>query len=240
MRPSAKDLLKHKFVKSARKVSYLTDLIERRELWNAQDNTKLDENGDEEKPQPDLPEAGGWDFDTVRIAPPSRHANKSPGNASRPLSESSSSSMTSSYIENGTVRGSKGNRNPSEGELASGMRNLRTAGDSGYSNFETIRGSDPRYATKLDQSASSTRSSREQQQPVDPRTAAIVQNSQAMFKGIIGPLLEEIHSTCRNKQQQLALDNLRRSFADAEMEFPGLTQVFVENLIQNLEQDNVG
>jgi serine/threonine-protein kinase 24/25/MST4 len=36
MRPSAKDLLKHKFIRSARKASYLTELIERHEKWKAE------------------------------------------------------------------------------------------------------------------------------------------------------------------------------------------------------------
>jgi serine/threonine-protein kinase 24/25/MST4 len=35
-RPSAKELLKHKFIRSARKTSYLTELIERHEKWKAE------------------------------------------------------------------------------------------------------------------------------------------------------------------------------------------------------------
>lgn len=33
MRPSARDLLKHRFLKSAKKTSSLVDLIERHQLW---------------------------------------------------------------------------------------------------------------------------------------------------------------------------------------------------------------
>lgn len=32
-RPSARDLLKHRFVRNAKKTSYLTELIERHERW---------------------------------------------------------------------------------------------------------------------------------------------------------------------------------------------------------------
>jgi len=35
-RPSAKDLLKHKFVRMAKKTSYLTELIERHDRWKAE------------------------------------------------------------------------------------------------------------------------------------------------------------------------------------------------------------
>jgi hypothetical protein len=35
-RPSARDLLKHKFVRLAKKISYLTELIERHERWKAE------------------------------------------------------------------------------------------------------------------------------------------------------------------------------------------------------------
>jgi serine/threonine-protein kinase 24/25/MST4 len=43
MRPSAKELLKHKFIKTARKASYLTELIERHEKWKAEGGVKPDE-----------------------------------------------------------------------------------------------------------------------------------------------------------------------------------------------------
>lgn len=43
MRPSAKDLLKHKFIKSARKAGYLTELIERHEKWRAEGGVKPDD-----------------------------------------------------------------------------------------------------------------------------------------------------------------------------------------------------
>ena len=35
-RPTARDLLKHKFIKTAKKASYLTELIERHQQWKAE------------------------------------------------------------------------------------------------------------------------------------------------------------------------------------------------------------
>ncbi|KAI5115709.1 hypothetical protein M0805_004055 [Coniferiporia weirii] len=67
-RPSARDLLKHKFVRMAKKTSYLTELIERHERWKAEggERTEDDAAADEDIA------AGGqelddlWDFGTVR------------------------------------------------------------------------------------------------------------------------------------------------------------------------------
>jgi serine/threonine-protein kinase 24/25/MST4 len=42
-RPSAKELLKHKFIRTARKASYLTELIERHEKWKAEGGVKADD-----------------------------------------------------------------------------------------------------------------------------------------------------------------------------------------------------
>ncbi|EIW87161.1 Pkinase-domain-containing protein [Coniophora puteana RWD-64-598 SS2] len=69
-RPTARELLKHKFVRLAKKTSYLTELIERHERWRAEGGERLeeeeqaasDEQGDAEDPE-DL-----WDFGTVRHA----------------------------------------------------------------------------------------------------------------------------------------------------------------------------
>lgn len=44
-RPSARELLKHKFVRMAKKTNYLTELIERHERWRAEGGARQEEEG---------------------------------------------------------------------------------------------------------------------------------------------------------------------------------------------------
>ena len=71
-RPSAKDLLKHPFVRKAKKTTYLTELIERYERWQTlHGDQDSDTESDDLHPQ-DLgsrpEEEDLWDFGTVRAA----------------------------------------------------------------------------------------------------------------------------------------------------------------------------
>ncbi|EON64976.1 STE/STE20/YSK protein kinase [Coniosporium apollinis CBS 100218] len=68
-RPSAKELLRHPFVRRAKKTTYLTELIERHERWQARHGNKSHEEDDEmdEEPVRRTPEEEDlWDFGTVR------------------------------------------------------------------------------------------------------------------------------------------------------------------------------
>ncbi|PGH35068.1 STE/STE20/YSK protein kinase [[Emmonsia] crescens] len=72
-RPSAKELLKHPFIKRAKKTTYLTELIERSERWQAVHGNRSPDDDDEpdyhqapHKPTPE--EEDLWDFGTVRPA----------------------------------------------------------------------------------------------------------------------------------------------------------------------------
>ncbi|XP_077987579.1 serine/threonine-protein kinase 25-like [Glandiceps talaboti] len=76
-RPTAKELLKHKFIKQAKKTSFLTELIDRHKRWKAEGHD--DDDDDDSDDSIDRNEVdsgdssnkgvGAWQFDTVKIQP---------------------------------------------------------------------------------------------------------------------------------------------------------------------------
>ena len=71
-RPTAKDLLKHPFVRRAKKTTYLTELIERHERWQAvhgdQDSDSESDDSSQESQHARAHDEDLWDFGTVRPA----------------------------------------------------------------------------------------------------------------------------------------------------------------------------
>ncbi|KAF9515065.1 hypothetical protein BS47DRAFT_1372167 [Hydnum rufescens UP504] len=96
-RPTARELLKHKFIRMSKKTSYLTELIERHERWKAEGGGKQEEedgNHVEDSERDGVEADDLWDFGTVRnaarqttfgrntpgpSAPPPLHPNLNPG-----------------------------------------------------------------------------------------------------------------------------------------------------------------
>ncbi|KAK5943370.1 Serine/threonine-protein kinase PAK 6 [Knufia obscura] len=85
-RPSAKELLKHPFVKRAKKTTYLTELIERHERWQAKYGNRNPEDEEEEETyhqqEQDAENEDLWDFGTVRPVGGSRGGGLRPMKAS--------------------------------------------------------------------------------------------------------------------------------------------------------------
>jgi serine/threonine-protein kinase 24/25/MST4 len=95
-RPSAKELLKHPFVRKAKRTSYLTELIERHERWNATQGNRSSEDEDEQDgrgaAQPKPVDEDLWDFGTVRPV-------GGRGGGLRPMNDSAANARASSDAE---------------------------------------------------------------------------------------------------------------------------------------------
>ncbi|KAI1780227.1 Pkinase-domain-containing protein [Hypoxylon cercidicola] len=68
-RPVAKDLLKHPFIRKAKKTTFLTELIERYHRWSATHKSEDDLHYDERdiRVEPERVNEDMWDFGTVRL-----------------------------------------------------------------------------------------------------------------------------------------------------------------------------
>ncbi|GIZ49380.1 hypothetical protein CKM354_001241000 [Cercospora kikuchii] len=112
-RPSARELLKHPWIRKAKRTAYLTELIERHERWQA---THRDDKDNEEddyiENSPSRPEDEDlWDFGTVR--PAGRRGNA--GTALRPVNESGMNSRRS-HAPNSPTRRTVSNKENIDGD----------------------------------------------------------------------------------------------------------------------------
>ncbi|KAI1304569.1 kinase-like domain-containing protein [Xylaria venustula] len=98
-RPSARELLKHPFIRKAKKTSYLTELIERHQRWSATHKSDDEETFEEggEPVQQDPINEDMWDFGTVRMIGERGGLVHRPG--LNPLDESSRNTRASRPLE---------------------------------------------------------------------------------------------------------------------------------------------
>lgn len=119
-RPSAKDLLKHPFVKRAKRTTYLTELIERHERWVMENgNKKGDDDSDEgtmdsrdtRTPEDEEEDDNDvWDFGTVRAAGGGRGALPGLKNLSAAQANMryiAQSVDNNDFIDQGTAKGDR-------------------------------------------------------------------------------------------------------------------------------------
>lgn len=94
-RPSARELLRHPWVKKAKRTAYLTELIERLERWSAthrEDGGHDEDEGYEESTTQNSDDEDLWDFGTVRPVGGRGRGNNGP---LRPMNDSGMNSRSS-------------------------------------------------------------------------------------------------------------------------------------------------
>ncbi|KAI8637616.1 kinase-like domain-containing protein [Parasitella parasitica] len=251
-RPTAKDLLKHKFIKSSKKVAYLTELIEGHERWRSTNG--YDDNSSEEENDVDNDDDDAWDFGTIKEPPKKvlQQMNHSPSQ----YSVSSLSSETSYQQQNQNqlprttsrmqVKPQQQSQQPSSrvNEITNQLQKTSFRNSMTEYDHDTVRKAEfggfaeqnkrssmiQNIASNVLPSTSNRFSSTRSVNTV----ASSRQYSDTPILELISPLLIELQKNCKNPKSLAAVESLQRSLASVERELPGAVKALFENVSQAL------
>ncbi|OWZ65450.1 hypothetical protein AYX15_03050 [Cryptococcus neoformans] len=256
-RPTARELLKHKFIKTARKASYLTELIEKYEKWKAEGGAKPADDGVSGMSQEPAygPAADAlWDFGTVR--------NNLPGtishNTGRPLPPTNGSVSgppnSRMSIQSATATRTKGEEflppslsgralptTPSRGTSTSTYVNSPGHSQGSSTPIRTRDDRQPLYPTvrgAMVPPPAPVPAPSQVQPPQHHHDEQLEENGDedVMLEGVIIPALSNLATRVPNDHARATLDRLRRAFVEAERSIPGVTSAFVLEIVENVEQ----
>lgn len=256
-RPTAKDLLKHKFIKSSKKVAYLTELIEDHERYIST-NGRKEESSDEES-NSEIDDEDSWDFGTIKQAPPAQpkpslQMHNSPTqysingftNESKQHQSSQHLSRTSSRNQINAPQHTAFHSRVNEVTAKLQDTSLRHSA----SEYEDVDQSTVR-ATEIGAYPRSNKRSSAIQQPAvsnplpplpnkSPSSMSIssVVSSRQMntndtaFLEMILPMLDNLQRNCKNHKSLAAVESLQKSLVSVERELPGAVKTFFEDVAQ--------
>ncbi|KAF7792546.1 hypothetical protein EIP86_003587 [Pleurotus ostreatoroseus] len=221
-RPSARDLLKHKFVRMAKKTSYLTELIERHERWKAEGGERIEEEERHQAQEADTSEPDDlWDFGTVRHA---LTVGKSKPNPVVPAEPQLTWEM------NGTTR--------SDGSSASGHHTftggpLATKASPIAAKDGTIRQAGNGIAREPSDEYDDDFEDEEihaQAQPVEDELP-----DTTMLDSVVLPAIASLFPRVSTQEARVALSGLQRAFNEAERVIPGVTLELINEIVDSVE-----
>jgi len=250
-RPSARELLKHKFVRMAKKASYLTELIERHERWKAEGGDRLEEETQdrlEDLPATTDPE-DLWDFGTVRNA-------ARPGTIGRAGGvQPSGPPLTWDYNKTTRSRASSGSSS-STGSTNGPRRLPSTDSDTTGASSITARAdrppplspSDRSFSRRIDQQATVRHGvagssegngvRREPSDEYDDLEDHIPEDDlpdTTMLDSVVLPAIASLFPRVSTQEARVALSALQRAFTEAERTIPGVTMELVNEIVDSVE-----
>ncbi|CEP16671.1 hypothetical protein [Parasitella parasitica] len=246
-RPTAKDLLKHKFIKSSKKVAYLTELIEGHERWR-NTNGYNDESSEEENNVED-DDDDAWDFGTVKVSPKKISEPPNAPQQKQRYSVSSLSSTASYQHQNPnqlprTTSRIQVNPQQQNQQTTSGVsevtNHLQKVSMSEY-NHDTVR--KPEYGASADHNKRSSMIQQSAVSNLSPSTsnrfsstrsvstvATSRQYNDTAILEIILPMLDQLQKDCKNHKSLAAVESLQKSLVSVERELPGAVKALFENV----------
>lgn len=247
-RPSARDLLRHKFARTAKKSSYLTELIERHQRWKAEGGERHEE--EERRQVEDLAATDPedlWDFGTVRHVATVGRANPNPMPVSGP---------PLTWENNGTTRSDGSSSSGSNGSGSGFSR--RDVTTSTVSSLNTSKRDlpplppSPTTPKKFDQQATirhggsslSREPSDEYDEDFEDPIARLSLHAPpsdeelpdtTMLDSVVLPAIASLFPRVSTQEARVALSALQRAFTDAERIIPGVTMELVREVVDSVE-----
>ncbi|KAI6136199.1 kinase-like domain-containing protein [Pisolithus sp. B1] len=247
-RPSARELLKHKFIRMAKKTIYLTELIERHERWKAEGGERLEEEQESAKSDV-LGSMGLWHRSTCwKVLAPLVRTNNSIKVSGPPLtwemngstrSEVSHSSITKKRTSNSSIRKTELPPLPTSPQSAT-VRHMPTSGQNSLSNDRQVA-DEGRHSDEGDHDGAYTETYL--------RGASLVQEKgvhgtddeedlpdTTMLDSVILPAIASLFPRVSTQEARVALSALQRAFTEAERIIPGVTLELVNEIVDSVER----
>ncbi|GAO51386.1 hypothetical protein G7K_5488-t1 [Saitoella complicata NRRL Y-17804] len=255
-RPSAKELLKHRFVRMAKKTSYLTELILKYQRWVAEGGEEdVSEDSEDEHCRNDTMKSTLWDFGTVR---PGGTLRSSPGfHPDRDIPRDSGHEGSGSEFGNEfeTIRrvappvhladpekthdfdfgGLQIDDVNTPRQVSYGSQfSSSSAGESRSSgSYQTPRESNTTYSgtVRLANAPTSSNLSTHYGHAVDRSSISTTSTSSGMsvnaLDGVLLPALNEVYAKANSEAARRALIKLRQCLSDVENTAPGVLEEVV-------------
>ncbi|KAG6864217.1 hypothetical protein C0991_011347, partial [Blastosporella zonata] len=255
-RPSARELLKHKFVRMAKKTSYLTELIERHERWKAEGGER--QSDDEQDLVSDLPVNGDpedlWDFGTVRHTnrpttigrsgngPPLTWENHDIGHSDASELSARKGSGSGSSIHTPSIRDlpplpPSAPPTPSSNSFSqSTVRHMPPAAQAPpkSSQHSVQREPSDDYEDYDDQYVDEYPKSDPLQKMEDLHVDDELPDT-TMLDSVILPAIASLFPRVSTQEARVALSALQRAFTEAERIIPGVSMELVNEIVESVE-----
>ncbi|KAI8336443.1 kinase-like domain-containing protein [Choanephora cucurbitarum] len=254
-RPSARELLKHKFIKNSKKIAYLTELIEGHERWI--NINGRDEDYSEDERDVDIEYDDAWDFGTVKAPPmpvpkaplpihnsPSQYSVNTLATEGRPQPPQLPRTTSSNFVSSSPYSSSSSSR---VSEIMTKMQSTQirhNSSDYDDASQNTIRANEPNgiYSRNSDNSSKRSSLAPSCTNPLPPlpnkspssRSVSTVssvrhQGDNSLLESIL-PLLDQLQRKCKNHKSLAAVESLQKSLVSVERELPGTVRTLFEDV----------